>query len=74
MRMTPDASGALMSRFRLALENSSSSTSRTACTTVFVNESIVPEVIAAAGGTPWRWKKRTLTAMRAKLEGRARFM
>ena len=74
MRMTPEASGASMLRFRLALENSSRSTSSRACTTVFVSESIVPDVMAAAGGTPWRWKKRTLTAMRAMPDGKARFM
>ena len=38
------------------------------------NESIAPDVTAEAGGTPSRWKKRMLTAIRAKLEGSARFM
>ena len=41
--------------------------------TVETNESIMPAVTAVAGGTPWRWKKRMLIAMRARLEGRARF-
>ncbi len=74
MRMMPAASGVSRSRLRLALEKISSAISRTAWMIVFVNESIVPEVMAAAGGTPCRWKKRMFTAMRAKLEGSARFM
>ena len=41
---------------------------------MLVNESIAPAVTAPAGGTPWRWKKRMLTAIRAKFEGNARFM
>ena len=44
------------------------------CTALPANESITPAVTAAAGGTPWRWKKRTLIAIRAIDEGSARFM
>jgi hypothetical protein len=41
---------------------------------VLANESIAPEAIAVAGVSPWRWKKRTLTAIRARFEGSATFM
>ena len=58
----------------MALEKIRSSTSSNTWTMVFVKESIAPDVIAIAGATPWRWKKRTLTAMRAMLDGSARFM
>jgi cytoskeletal protein RodZ len=68
----PDGSSRL--RFRLALEKASSSTSSTAWTSVLANESIAPAVTAAVAGMPWRWKKRMLIAMRARLDGRARFM
>ena len=61
-------------RFRLALEKSSSTTSSTAWITVLAKESIAPAVTAAVGGMPWRWKKRMLIAMRARLDGSARFM
>ena len=42
--------------------------------TVLANESIAPAVTAVVGGMPWRWKKRMLIAMRARLDGSARFM
>ena len=57
-----------------ALEKRRSSTSSSPCATMLTNESIVPAVTAVAGATPWRWKKRMLTAIRARLDGSARFM
>ena len=44
-------------------------TSRIACTTKPAKPSSAPAVNAGAGATPWRWKKRMLTAMRAALVG-----
>ena len=38
------------------------------------NESIAPAVTATGGETPWRWKNRMLTAIRASAEGSATFM
>ena len=66
--------GRSRSRLRLALEKSSSSTSSSAWMIVLANESIAPAVTAAVGGIPWRWKKRMLIAIRAMLDGSARFM
>ncbi len=63
-----------MCRFSVTLENASNAISITPCTALFATELTVLDVTAAAGGTPWRWKKRTAIAMVAMLVGRARFM
>ena len=42
------------------------------CTTKPETESMTPAVIAVAGATPNRWKKRTLMATRAAVLGIAR--
>ena len=70
-RCPPRAS--ISSRFRLASEKTRSTTRSTTWTTVPTSESIAPAVTAAAPGRPWHWKKRMLTAMRARLDGIARF-
>jgi hypothetical protein len=41
---------------------------------VLANESIAPEATAVGPDRPWRWKKRMLTAMRARFDGSATFM
>ena len=41
--------------------------------TLLASESIAPDVTATTPGKPWHWKKRMLSAMRAMLEGIARF-
>ena len=41
---------------------------------MLANESIAPDGDSRRRGTPWRWKKRMLIAMRAMLEGSATFM
>jgi hypothetical protein len=71
---TDSSDGGSRSRATLDSEKSRRRASRTAWMTVLVNESIAPAVTACAGGTPCRWKKRMLTAMRARFEGSARFM
>jgi hypothetical protein len=38
------------------------------------NESITPEATAVGAVNPWSWKKRTLTAIRARFDGSATFM
>src|SRR5262245_42783748 len=55
-------------------ENRSSTPSRTACRTVLANESITPDATAVGADSPCRWKKRMLTAMRARFDGSATFM
>ncbi len=62
------------SRSRLSDENRSRETSRIACTTLPTNESTRPDITAVAGARPWRWKKRTVSAMRAAADGSATFM
>ena len=63
-----------VSRLRLSCENSSSTPSSIACITLLTNELTRPEVTAVAAATPWRWKKRTVSAIRAAAEGSATFM
>ena len=41
---------------------------------MLANESITPEATAVGAVNPWRWKKRTFTAIRARLDGNATFM
>ena len=53
-------------------EGRTSVTKSTIWTTKPDTESITPAVIAVAGGTPKRWKKRTLMATRAAVLGMAR--
>ena len=55
-------------------EKTSSAPSRTAWTTVPTNESIAPDATAVGAERPWRWKKRMLTAIRARFDGSATFM
>ena len=52
MCVAPEALGVPMSRFRVAPENSRSAASITPCTMLFASVLIVPEVTAAARGTP----------------------
>ncbi len=42
--------------------------------TVLTNESIAPDATAIVDESPWRWKKRMLTARRARFAGSATFM
>jgi hypothetical protein len=55
-------------------EKTSRTPSSTAWTAVLANESIVPDVTATGAERPWRWKKRMLTAIRARFDGSATFM
>ena len=52
----------------------SSVSSSAAWTAVLAKESIAPAATEVAAERPWRWKKRMLTAIRARLEGSATFM
>src|SRR5262245_14563495 len=55
-------------------EKRSSAPSRTACRAVLANESITPDATAVGAESPCRWKKRMLTAIRARFDGSATFM
>ena len=54
--------------------NSSRSASSSICTTNPAKPSSAPTAIADPGGTPWSWKNRMLTAMRAAMVGMAMLM
>ena len=73
-RMLVPPEGALRSSVMLDSEKSSSRVTSTICTAVLAKVSMAPEAIAVGGAMPCSWKKRMLTAMRARLEGSARFM
>src|SRR5262249_6256526 len=55
-------------------ENTSRTASRMPWTNVPANESIAPDATAVGAESPWRWKNRMFTAMRARFEGSAPFM
>ena len=55
-------------------EKTTSTPSRSAWIAVPTNESIAPEATAIGAESPCRWKKRMLTAIRARFDGSATFM
>ena len=73
-RMLVPSDGSFRSSVMDESEKSRSKITSTSCTAVLAKVSIAPEAIAVGGVIPCRWKKRMFTAMRARLEGRARFM
>ena len=68
----PDVVDASVLRPRSRSDVKNTATKITIWTTKPDTESITPAVIAVAGGTPKRWKKRTLMATRAAVLGMAR--
>jgi hypothetical protein len=68
----PDGKG--RSRATDDSENSRRAASSTPWITVLANESIAPDATAVGAERPCRWKKRMLTAIRARFEGSATFM
>ena len=72
MVAAPDVDDASVLSPRSRSEVKNTATKITIWTTKPETESITPAVIAVAGGTPKRWKNRTLMATRAAVLGMAR--